>query len=203
MTLIKKKGKSLKREISALRPSWLGACASAAVCLSPRCLFPGWAAEVWGETGRPAAVVNAAWEGLPPLLKLSSGAGAAETGQPLGAGSLERTCRDTARQKWGTGTRGERWLWKTQLQLHEIQSQILSGALGASLQRPLWLLERLENLAKPGSLPSWGQPPKVAPPKAPPAAGTLGEPGKAQVPPFLGTASKVAPSRAPLTSATS
>lgn len=98
VTLIKKKGKSLKGEKSAPGPSWLGACAAAAFCLSPRCSFPGRAAEVCGETGHPT-VLNAAWEGLPPLLKLSSAAGA-QTGQPLGAGSLERTCRDTARQKW-------------------------------------------------------------------------------------------------------
>lgn len=55
----------------------------------------------------------------------------------------------TPPDKTGTATRGERWLRKTQLQLHEIQSQILSGALRDSPQRPLWLLEHSENLTKP------------------------------------------------------
>lgn len=62
---------------------------------------------------------------------------------------MEGTCRDTARQDWGTATRGERWLRKTQQQLHQIQSQILSGALGDSLQRPL----RRQDLLR---TPPWG-----------------------------------------------
>ena len=66
---------------------------------------------------------------------------------------MEGTCRDTARQDWGTATHGERWLRKTQQQLHEIQSQILSGALGDSLQRPLRLLDHSENLTKPPGPP--------------------------------------------------
>lgn len=145
----------------------MGTCAGAAVCPSPRCSFPERAAEVCGQTGRPTAVADAASEGPPPLLRLWSGAGAAEAGQPPGAGSLEGTCRDTARQNghshpWGTLAPED-----AAAAPRDSESDPFRGSQGLPPKAPLAAGTLGEPDKTPGSLPSWGQPPEVAPSRAP------------------------------------